>query len=76
MPGLNAAFRANLRRAIAAHPDTRVVICKRAGYSAGYVGHVLTGVRPNPTLYFVECMATALGVSVADLLKDDCSVEE
>ena len=76
MAGLNAAFRANLRRAIAAHPDKRAAICQRAGYSVGYVGHVLTGHRPNPTLYFVECMATALGVSVVDLLKDDSSVEE
>lgn len=76
MAGLSAAFRANLRRAIAAHPDKRTVICKRAGYSAGYVGHVLTGHRANPTLYFVECMAIALGVSVADLLKDELSVEE
>ena len=76
MAGLNAAFRANLRRAMQAHPDKRMVICRKAGYSEGYVGHVLSGRRPNPTLLFVECMATALGVSVADLLKDELSVEE
>lgn len=76
MAGLNAAFRANLRRAMQAHPGKRGEIADRAGYSEGYVGHVLTGRKPNPTLYFVECMAEALGVSVADLLKDDLSVEE
>ena len=68
--GLNAAFRANLRRAMDAHPDGVGVISKKAGYSTAYVRRVITGSRPNPTLFFVECMATALGVSVADMLKD------
>lgn len=76
MAGLNDAFRANLRRAMQAHPDKVGVICRRAGYDAGYVRRVITGARANPTLLFVECMATALGVSVADLLKGYESVEE
>lgn len=76
MAGLSAAFRANLRRAIEAHPHTKAAICRKAGYDRGYVRRVITGEKPNPTLLFVECMATALGVSVADMLKDELSVEE
>lgn len=67
---LNAVFRANLGRAMQAHPDKVEAICRRAGYSSSYVRRVIAGRKPNPTLLFVECMATALDASVADLLKD------
>jgi transcriptional regulator with XRE-family HTH domain len=73
---LTAVFRANLGRAMQAHPDKVDAICRRAGYSSSYVRRVITGRRPNPTLSFVECMATALGASVADLLKEETSVAE
>jgi len=70
MAGLSAAFRLNLAGAMRDHPDKQWVICRRAGYSAGYVRRVVIGAKPNPTLYFVECMAAALGVDPLELLKD------
>jgi hypothetical protein len=70
MAGLGAAFRSNLARAMQAHPDKQWVICQRAGYNPGYVRRVVIGAKPNPTLYFVECMAAALGVDPLELLKD------
>lgn len=65
---LNSVFRFNLRAAINAHPKTRKDICRTAGYSPGYVGHVLSGTKPNPSLYFVACMAGALDIDPLELL--------
>lgn len=69
--GINDVFRTRLRKFMRAHPDKYKVIAERAGYNFSHVRRVLSGERPNPTLYFVECMATALGVSPYELLKDE-----
>ncbi len=65
---LNSIFRINLKAAIKAHPKTKKDICLTAGYSPGYVGHVLSGTKPNPSLYFVACMAGALNIDPLELL--------
>lgn len=65
---LHVTLRSELNAAIKAHPDTFAAICERAGYSISYARRVLTGEQRNPTLMFVECMATALRKNPLDLL--------
>lgn len=63
-----AALRKNLRAAMRDSPLTIREICRKAGYNESYVRKVVGGTRYNPTILFAECMATAAGVSLADLL--------
>ena len=65
---LCTTLRGELSAAIKAHPDTFAAICERAGYSTSYARRVIRGEQRNPTLLFVECMATALRKNPLDLL--------
>lgn len=67
---LAANFRINLRRAISADKRSLKDIAAHAGYSESYVGRVLSGLKPNPSLFFIECMAEALKAKPIDLLKE------
>ncbi len=62
-------FCSNLRAAIDADPRSIKTLSNLAGYSESYVGRVLNGKKPNPTLLFVHCFAAALNRDPLDLLK-------
>lgn len=68
---LSVALRKNLTEAIHRHPDSFKTICVKAGYSTSYVRRVLKGEKHNPTLYFVECLAEAVGEDPLKLLGAD-----
>jgi len=70
-PTLSAALRENLIAAIARHPDSFRAVCDRAGYDTTYVRRILKGEKHNPTLYFVECLAEAVGEDPLKLLGAD-----
>lgn len=65
---LHQIFRENLRDAIVRHPATFISICNRSGYSPSYVRRFLDGDRSNPTLFFIECIADAVGAEPLELL--------
>lgn len=68
MSRLGNAFAERLAQAIKADGRTLKAIARHAGYNEGYIRRVITGVRPNPTLEFVEVMAITLGRSVEWLI--------
>ncbi len=67
---LHNIFRENLRDAIATRQDTFISICNNAGYSTSYVRRFLDGDRSNPTLFFIECIADAVGTDPLELLRE------
>lgn len=61
MSALNHRFRINLAEAIAADGRSLAAIARKAGYDRNYIYRVMTGVKPNPTLQFVDVMSDTLG---------------
>lgn len=68
---LSSTLRANLTTAIAEYSGSFVLLCSKAGYDPTYVRRILKGEKHNPTLYFIECMAAALGADPLELLGAD-----
>lgn len=65
---LYSKLRANLEAAIAEYPGSLASLCSKAGYDPTYVRRIVKGEMQNPTIYFVECMAAALGTDPLELL--------
>ena len=61
MTALNERFRNNLIDAVKADGRSLAAIARRSGYDRNYIKRVMTGVRPNPTLQFVQVMSDTLG---------------
>ena len=67
---LASTFSNNLQLAIRRSGKSKASVARKAGYSPSYLDRIINGERPNPSLYFVECMAQAVGVDPLSLLKD------
>jgi len=65
---IQETFRANLRNTIAADGRSLTKIAKQSGFSRNYIMRLLAGAEYNPTLLFLECMATTLGITAAALI--------
>lgn len=68
MTALHQAFRGRLVEAIQSDPRPIKEIARLSGYSAHHIREVRRGSKTNPTLAFVETMATTLGRSPAWML--------
>ena len=66
MSALNEKFRINLVKAIKADGRSLAAIARRAGYDRNYIYRVMTGIKPNPTLQFVDVMSDTLGKDLLD----------
>jgi transcriptional regulator with XRE-family HTH domain len=53
----------------ARHDMSQRELAKRAGVSDGYIAHLETGLRKNPSLAVLKRLAKALKVSLAELVK-------
>ena len=63
-------FRANLRARVTDDPRSMRILADVSGYSASYIGRVMAGTMPNPTLLFVETMAATLNTTPTEMLRD------
>jgi transcriptional regulator with XRE-family HTH domain len=61
------AMHDRIRRLVDADDRSQVEIAKAAGMSRAQLNHLLSGVRPNPTVDTVERLLAAMGRRWADL---------
>ena len=61
MSALNERFRINLVNAIKADGRSVAAIARRSGYDRNYIYRVMHGIKPNPTLQFVDVMSDTRG---------------
>lgn len=63
-------FRDNFRAAVEADPRPIKAIASASGYSETHVRRIMYGVKENPTLLFVHCLAETLGIHPLELLQE------
>jgi transcriptional regulator with XRE-family HTH domain len=60
-----------LQRAIAARNMTQSEVADAVGMSRQQLGKIVGGANPNPGILMVEKIAEAIGVSMAELYRDE-----
>jgi transcriptional regulator with XRE-family HTH domain len=60
-----------LQRAIAARNMTQSEVADAVGMSRQQLGKIVSGANPNPGILMVEKIAEAIGVSMAELYRDE-----